>query len=232
MKALFRSKASYKNRILLTDPQVYFPLDETSGTTIVNYGSLGTPANGSYSGVSLRGWPGPFGSSAPYFDGANDYANIASAAFAAAFNADRGTYFAWARAYDAGVWTDGLDRYILMLLADNDNKFVLNKSATNNTICLGRKYDTHWSLVTTNLSLTTWFSVALTWSVDDNQVKAYINGSQVGGTLATGAFAGSLVLDIVGAANTTPNNVWNGYIAHLAVWNRVFAAGELLALSQ
>ena len=53
-RALIGSVApTYMDKVLSYNPLVYFPMNETAGLTAVNYGSLGTAANGTYTGVTL-----------------------------------------------------------------------------------------------------------------------------------------------------------------------------------
>ena len=62
--------------ILSYNPIAYWPMNELTGTTMVNYGSLGTAANGTYSGVTLDQVDAPGGGRAGLLDGVNDNVNI------------------------------------------------------------------------------------------------------------------------------------------------------------
>ncbi|GAI14148.1 unnamed protein product, partial [marine sediment metagenome] len=75
---------AYDDKVLGMDPIAYWPLSETSGL-VAN--CLVNPAqNGVYTGVTL-GQPGiGDGNTAPYFDGTNDYVDVLTAAFIAAYN--------------------------------------------------------------------------------------------------------------------------------------------------
>jgi cytochrome c peroxidase len=82
-------------------------------------------------------------------------------------------------------------------------------------------------------STTAWFSVALTWSITANEVKAYFNGVQVGAT-QTGldTWAGALTSADLGSYDTPPANVLSGIGAHGAFWSAALTADEIAALAK
>lgn len=72
------STLSYANLIASLTPLVWLKFNETSGTTIVNYGSLGAACNAVWTaGVGALGQTGQLGANNAYdFDGANSIAQI------------------------------------------------------------------------------------------------------------------------------------------------------------
>jgi hypothetical protein len=220
MKPLFRSKCSYNNRIIASAPQVYFPLDEISGSVAKNWGSLGAAVNGAYVGVDLRNTPGPKGSQCPYFDGVNDYVNVYFAALAAAFNLALGSFMLWAK-MAGSAWTDGSYHFMPHLGHDGNQNYIrIIKSNSNNTMS--------WSIVAGGAGRTVtgsgntdtgFFNVLLTWDVAADQAIVYKNGLIVGNTLTSlGTWSGALVSNLctVGAQTTNPSFPFLGYLAHFA----------------
>jgi hypothetical protein len=232
MKVLRRPKANYNSRIIASKPLVYFPLNEASGSVAKNWGTLAS-ADGSYTGVDLKNKAGPRGGLFPYFDAANDYVDVHSVALAAAMDGDLGTLMLWFKAYAVDDWTDDTIRYCTYLLADSDNKWALYKSSTDNQFMIARKAAGTWETVAVSMTDPNclWYCPAITWDASAQETRAYMNGVQTGNTLTAKNFVGSLTLGLIGAASKVPVNVWHGYVAHLAIWDRVLSAIELLALA-
>ena len=174
------------------------------------------------------------GGTAFSFDG-GDYVDIFGAVPPAAFNGAKGSLLIWARITDAAVWADGTIRRIAFLSPDNGNNQInFRKTATANQIGMGRTgggvVD---QVLDTSLAATTdWFMLALTWDTTADELKAYINGVQIGSTqTGLGAFTGALnpTYCCLGANDTGAANPWKGLLAHGTVWaNRVLTAAEIL----
>lgn len=222
----------YAQKVLSTSPIAYWPLDETSGS---NARCMVNPAqDGTYTGVTLaNNSTGPFGTPAPYFDGANDHCDIYSAALAAAFNGSEGSAVMWARVANAGVWTDGTHDYVLQLYVDADNAVFMRKTDVNNSLLW--RYEAGAvveSRTTAGHSDTDWIHMGITWSKTNDEVRPYKNGVQEGATMDTlGNWAGALsaVNCYIGA--WAGLNQWHGWLAHCAVWNRALGAGEIADLA-
>lgn len=228
----------YYKKVLTTQRAsllAYWPLWEASGSVADNF--EGTAArDGSYTGVTL-GQPGiGDGRTSPFFDGVNDYVNVFSGSFRDAFNGQELTIAGWAKVNEASVWSDGAMRQCIRLLVDGNNHLYIRKTTTNNL--LGFYYKgggTATLAVTTTLSTTSWFHWAMTISKTANEMKAYINGSQVGTTQSGfGAWVGLLNASqcCIGAAITTPSEVWHGWLPHFAVWSTPLTAPQIARLVQ
>lgn len=227
----------YHQRILETDPIAYWIQDERVGTVSYDWvrRSQGSDQDGAYTGVTL-GEPGiGDGRTSPYFDGVNDFNNVFTATLQGRFNGVEGTAMAWARVANSGVWTDGADRYIVNLRVNAGNNLFIRRNGANNNRIRWR-YEAGGIARTVDLTgpnHTDWFFVALTWSASagaTGEVRAYYNGVQTGAIqVALGAWAGNLAAGntVIGAYSTAPANVWHGYIAHCAVWNRALTPQEL-----
>lgn len=213
---------TYADKVLGTGPIAYWPLWEANGTVAR---CLVNPAqNGTYNSA-VNTWPvGPGigdGNTAPNFDGVNDYVNINTAAFIAAFDGQEGAVHFWAKVSAAGVWTDAAFRNHYELLADGQNYVRIVKSNVNNA--LNWRYRANNILESVDLvtgAPTTWMQLGISWSKTNDQVIAYYGGAQTGAIqVGLGAWAGALVTTIIGASNAIPALVWSGQIAHFAVFD-------------
>ncbi len=213
----------------------YWPLNETTGTNADN--AEGTAArDGTYTGVTLNSVTGPDGvNGAPFFDGISDFVDIYSASLNAAWNAPAaGSVAIWSRPSGVGVYTDGSERRKLTVRIDASNRLRLMKSANNNQIDMiytgGGTLD---SVSKTSFSDTDWMHWVITWDTVADEMKAYFNGVQEGATQTViGTLVGNLsaALTNVGSQGQ-PSVVWDGYLAHPALWTAVLTPLEILDLA-
>ena len=206
-------------------------LDESSGT--VAYDRSGNARNGAYTAVTLANAKGPTKTCtmAPLFDGSTSFCNVYSAGFAGAFNGALGSVLLWGKVLNVGVWTDSTTRMLSRFMVDNNNYMDLRTTGASgylqylragNNIADGGPYATG--------SPTNWFQAVITWSETADELKTFFNGTPALATQATlGAWSGSLSATKVclGAASTVPGNVWSGWLAHIAVLNRVATPAEV-----
>jgi len=84
----------YDARVLAQNPLLYYKLNETSGTSAIDYSGNGY--HGTYSGVTLASANGVFSpDKMPLWDGVNDFLNFYTAGFAGAFNPDEFSMLLW-----------------------------------------------------------------------------------------------------------------------------------------
>lgn len=214
----------------------YWPLNETSGTSADN--AEGTAArDGTYTGVALNSILGPDGvNGAPLFDGANDFVDVYSASLNTAFSAPAaGTLTCWARVFNVGVWTDGTIRRPFHIEIDASNTMQLFRPANNGRFnWLYSGGGTADQVIRQPLSITDWFHLALTWDTGTDEFISYFQGVQNGAIQSgIGTLVGNLSLTgtLIGALDTGPNNVWNGYLAHAAIWTIALTPAEVLDLA-
>jgi hypothetical protein len=214
-------------------------LDEKSGAVAYDLvsGRVAGAQNGAHTGVTLGADGIGDGRACPFYDGANDLTNVYTATFAAAFNAAEGTAMMWAKVVNAGVWTDGAARRSIQMRADISNRISIEKAAANNEInFVYIAGGTSEVVAIQPITDTDWMHLALTWSKSagaNGEMRAYYNGTQTGATqTALGVWAGALNATVtsLGAGGTGPWNVWNGWVAHGAVWDRPVSADEVQQL--
>lgn len=226
-RAVLYGAGRYDSKVMSLSPLAYWPLNDLSGSVAANQANVAY--NGAYTGVDLAQAQAPF--VAPYFDGANDYCNVQSAALAAAIGTTgEFTVAAWVKA-DATILTDGAEHRIWTCLTDASRTLYLRKTTTNNQF--GCRWDgggTAKAVTATNAS-SAWFHIAMTVSVTGNALKMFIDGAQVGST-QTGALAldGAINTNIIGASSFTPSIPWKGYLAHTALWIRALSSTEIANL--
>ena len=229
----------YHQRVLATDPIVYWVQNEKSGTVAYDLvsGRVAGAQNGTHVGVTL-GQPGiGDGNTCPLYDGANDYANVHTPAFAGVFSGAEGTVMIWAKVANAGVWTDGTARSLIYLQADGNNYVRIRKSNANNLLEFWYKAGGTFDSVAPAYSATIWTPIAITWDINaggTGEMRAFLNGSQVGATqVGLGVWVGALngVSTVIGAGTTVPDLVYDGYLAHCAVWDRALAPAAIADLA-
>ena len=233
-RALIPTGINYNDLVMGTGPIAYWPQSESSGLVAR---CLTNPAmNGTYSGVTLANDnTGPFGTPAPFYDGATSYNDVFSAALAAAFNGQELTVAAWAKVNAVGVWTDAADRRVTRLIADANNYATMRKGPANNTadwfFSGGGVADTY---AEAPISITDWFHVAITVSRTADRIDYWINGASVGNDVGVGLWAGPLVAAncCIGARDTVPTLVWHGWLGPFGIWAQALpiATMEVLAL--
>ena len=220
---------AYIDKINSYSPVAYYPLNETTGTAIVDQVSAN---NGTYSGVTLADTTGPAGGVAPRWDGANDYGQVTSAVIGPVFSGAEGTLMAWFKMANVGVWTDSTFRRILYLVVDGNNRIQLSKQNTNNNFLFQTNAGgTERDQAHTPYSETDWFHATITWSVTNSEMVGFIDGVEVvTENISLGTWVGTPDF-FIGANDSTPTLVHNGWLAHIALWDSVVSDADILALA-
>lgn len=231
---------TYTQKTLATsmaDLIAYWPQAESSGAVVTD--ESGNGRNGTYVNTPTLGQSGiGDGRTAVLYTAASSqYANVYSAGLSAAFGYTEGTISGWFRVRVAGVWTDGQNRNGAEFNAGNvNNRIVPYRTSTNNTLAI--RYAAN-GVVRENTSValggsTAWFHMAATWSRSADQFKTYLNGAQYGATLTgLGLWAGALnsANACIAAFSTAPVGLWDGYSAHVALWDTPLSAAQIAALA-
>lgn len=168
------------------------------------------------------------------FDGSNDALNTYSTDLNGVFSPTEGTLIVWAKVSGSGVWSDSTTRYLARLTADTSNEINLVKLSTpNNSIRLGYEAGVGSQTIDTTLSTTDWFQVAATWSKSSDEVKLYVNGSQVGTTqTGLGTWVGNLAstTTAIGANGSAGGLPWSGMINDVRLYSQVLTSAQILTL--
>ena len=223
----------YTKKVLGYSPIAYWPLYETSG--VVAECLVNTAQNGTATGVTwANDATGPFGTPAPYFDGANDYVNIYSAVFNTALNRDSGTIHLW---MFADNWANVATRYAVNLSIDANNWLDIRKNGANairfTAKCNGAFNSYNYAVPAGERSI--WLPIAMTWNWGgvNTEVKCYVRTDLKNTFNCAGQLTGNLsnTGTVIGASSTGPGSVFSGWEAHTAVWDRVLAQPAITDLA-
>lgn len=222
---------AYTGKVKALSPIAYWPLAEASGSTALD--ASGNGRDGAYTGVTLGASGIGDGRSAASFDGSTSRANVFSASLAAAFSGAAGTVCGWARMSGSGVWSDATNRYLFELNVNAQNRVSILRSTTNGVVTLAyRGGNVLKQLNTAAQSSLAFLHYALTWDTVADQVKAYLNGAQIGATQTTlTPFTGTPAVAVIGAQTAVPAAVWSGTIAHVALWNTALSGAQIASLA-
>lgn len=234
-RTLLGARLPYYRKVLSYDPIAYWPLNEPSGS-VANC-LVDSAQDGTYVGVTLGQTGIGDGNTAPLFDGANDYVDIFSAVFNAAFNGGEGTIALWAKVFDAGVWTEPADWREMIRITDTlNNRIFMGKSPPSTAhwfyVAGGATQSKYVAAMTT----TAWMHMAITWSAAADEVCMYLIGVQQGTAMSgLGAWGGALSSNwcTIGSLGKAPSEPWYGWLAHVAVWDtplRALTIADLAAV--
>ncbi len=232
----------YIAKVLTPNPSVpydptgligFWPLNETSGTTAIDYSGLGH--DGTYVGVTLGdpGVPG-MGFTSPFFDGVNDFVNIYSAALAAAFSGAELTITGFGMV-NPGAWTDGVSRRAVTFETNANNQHFLKKDNTNNVFeerATNGGVSRLFQIIDGGADF---FHFALTVSESADEAQGYLRGLPIGGVLnGLGVYAGALLATrtLIGALTTAPLLPWHGWQGPCTLWSRALTPAEIAYLSE
>lgn len=207
------------------------PLNELSGN--IAYDISPEDNRGVYSsGVLLGNADSPIpGDKMPRFDG-NDVINLYSAGLSADFNPMLGSVCFFMQVASASVWSDGANKYLIFLQADNNNQMFIFKSSTVNTLIFRRR--SGGTLITKSVTMTPSVNaihIGMTWSVDSNRLRVYIDGMLSGKLEIAGTWSGSLAIALLGANNISGSLGWNGYMSQYRLYDRELSAQEVFILA-
>jgi len=169
------------------------------------------------------------------FDGATSFLNNYSVELNSKFDPDAGTVIVPIKVSGAGVWEDSSFRLFFNVGADGDNFVALLRTSSNNQLSFRYKAGGTQESINIATSSIAYLLCIATWDTSadggNGEFKAYLNGVKSGATLAIdGTWVGNLLSTstIIGAASTTPNQVWDGDISHVGIANRALSATEIL----
>lgn len=224
--------ASYDDTAVALLNDGYWPAKETAGTNADEYG--GTAAkDGTFSGVTLNSAAGPaaVGGTAGAWDGVDDYLDLFSATLAGDVSMATGSISVWFQDDD---WSNATSRFIAHFYSAATNRIMIEKTGANTLRFRARLASSNATITHTLSSPSGWYHLLVTWSdaANADELKAYINGSQVETTVTgLGTAAGSLTAFTVGREQTTGGTSWDGNIMAIGVTSDVLTAGNASTLA-
>lgn len=226
--------AFYSARVLSVRPAshvAYWPLSERAVMPVWNY--LDVAANGVLVN-GTRGLPGiGDGNFAYQFNGTNSVLNFYSAAFASAFNGAAGTLALWFRFDPAAIFPPIATKSLLWLGSSFGNRVTLLVDTAGRLAFYYIAGNILKSVVSAVLTAGAWYLAMLTYDGVANQMRAFLQGAQVGATqVALGTWLGAPVSTMcaVGATSPTGPAWFPGSVAHLSVWNAALTPAEVASL--
>jgi hypothetical protein len=216
---------TYRQKVVNTAAGLiaYYPLDEVSGTTAND--RSGNARHGTFqNGVALNTRTFVDGTPAVAFDGSNDYVEIFSSSLASAFNGNQGSLMIWIQ---PDSLTDGSFRRALTIEVSSTYRLGVLKPTTNNRIDALRLPGVYLS---TGNPSTNWRQVTITWDTSSNVTRIYWEGS-LAEVFDAQAWIGTIANARIGSLGSSVSNVWDGSIAHVAIWNQVLTAGQVASLA-
>jgi peptidoglycan/xylan/chitin deacetylase (PgdA/CDA1 family) len=223
---------TYQETVQGLHPIGYWPMNEPSGTTV--YDRSGNGFNGTYVNTPTLGQDGiGDGLKCPRFTKtSSQYANLLSAGLTAAASGQEGTISLWFKVYDPACWNDGVSQGMLRFQGSYNNS-VIDITKHTNTGLLWAAYRANgvWSSNQgiAYLGPTDWTNFVITWSKTGNYGKYYVNGSKFGADWTT-------IDDWTAALNEfhagrSGSSYWNGWLAHVAVWNTPLSDAQVKTLA-
>ena len=233
-----KKKKPYRDQVIGlfgTSLLAYWPLDETSGTAAINYGTLGAGANGTYGAAAaaptLASLAFPFGGQCPLFDG-GDYVNVATATLSSGFSKLEGSLLAWFYVRNGkGFGT------VMRLAGDNPSAIKLSEpnNTTGNSVV---DYNNATGVTLSRNYASTpgnWYLAAINWTKTGNAVTAWMNAVQLGATVAMTSDWTTNIYNprcVIGAEDATASNAFDGYVAHVCLLNRPATEAGMTAMKQ
>ena len=163
----------------------------------------------------------PFGGGLPAnsYNGTSQYDDFYSAAFKSAFNPSECTVITLMQVANTGVWTDGIARMLVRMLASGDNFITLRKSSINNEFNFIYEANNIRQTITKSTLTLDRVMVAMTASDSNDQVIGIFNDEIVDTQNGVGTWVGGLLSyqTVIGAGSTAPVNVWSGLISDVIV---------------
>ncbi len=226
--------ASYTNTVIKTAPLIWYPMTDPSGTTITNFGSLGS-GNGTLTpGAGALAQTGKIGAvHAVDFDGADTV--ITGPTSSSINNANQFTVAALLKADTAGegsagyIWADnGANRILAINLATM--RLSMSVWATS-------AYASVDAAAPSGLATGTWYMIFGTYDdLGDRKPSIWtgLNGSVAEQTYSAETAAAAALSNASGALkvgnNSSAIRTWDGLYDEFLFWNRVLTLDEMVSL--
>jgi len=152
------------------------------------------------------------------FNGSTQYMNVDTVA--EIIDKDKGTYAAWVKFNSTS--TTGI---ILKSSVNTSNHITIAYGGSANEMIFIYKAGGSAKKVEHSVTVEgtgNWVHLAMTWDTSRDELKAYINGSQVGGTVGSlGEFSGTIDTVTSGKNSLANDTYFIGYIDEVSIFNDV-----------
>jgi hypothetical protein len=192
------------------------------------------PLNGDNNGATVGQTLGLRGIPFAYSFDNNDYVDAYSVELNSFFNPLEGTLLLPMQIANAGVWTDGVNRRLVILQVDESNKIQILRFGNNNILLeylaggVGSSY-TYASGGSLDQIL-----LAISWNVDNDQVHIDVNGDRKTTLTGLGTWLGNLVATncVFGAVNNSGGVGWKGLLVSIVLSRREWTETEHIKFAQ
>ena len=153
------------------------------------------------------------------FDGVNDYINMNTAA--GSIDTDKGTFSAWIKFNGT---SSSNDNFIKASVDSNNQIYMAYITSTGKFRFTYKAGGTGKNVEVTTDAVTTqnWIHIAMTWDASADELKGYVNGSQVASTLESlGTFSGTIDAVTAGKNSLADNTYFVGYIDEISAFDEV-----------
>ena len=226
----------FQATVLADNPIAYWRFGETSGTTAVNLGAIGSAVDGTYEGGVTLGAGGLVTgdtNTAASFDGSSDYVSIPNnEAINTGGNYTARTVELWFRAADL----NGTQ----MLYEEGGNLNGLNIFLDGDQLTVGGFVDTTGNWVATTVLVNTGYHVVLVFDGEAGTITGYLNGTSFGSTAASfdaipyhdgligiGAVDWETLYPSGENDDTGQSDFFDGVIDEVALYNRVLSTTRI-----
>ena len=227
-------------RIRTGDLMAYWPLNEQSGTAVLDVSSNGENAT-SASLVripSTRGFTAPDGGRCAQFDGSASIINV-TGTYSSTIAVAEGTLQAWV-AVPSSALGGTTKAQIVLLAADTANQIGIDFDTTANRFsgdyfagAADATYSTTYGQLVYNdywaPGTPTWHHLALVYSKAADSVVLYVDSVASTACASLGAWTGAFgsTLTNIGSSVSTGADDFTGYISHVAWWKAPLTAKEV-----
>ena len=226
-------------KIRSSDLMAYWPLNEESGTAVLDHGPNGENAT-SASLVRIpatRGFTAPDGGRCAEFDGSASIIDV-TGTYSSTIAIAEGTVQAWVAMPSSGLGGTSKAQVIL-LAADTANQIGIDfdttanrfsgdyfagaADATYSTTNSQLVYNDHWS------ATPKWHHLALVYSKAADSVVLYVDAVASTACASLGAWTGAFgsTLTTIGSSVSTGADLFTGYISHVAWWKAPLTSAEV-----
>lgn len=221
----------------------YWPLNEESGTTVVDWGP--NAYNGTSSGLvrvpSTRGFTGPDGGRCAQFDGSATYIDLVAALPSSATT--EGTISAWVATPQAQL-SAASKMQIMLMAADTANAIGIDFDTTAYRFSADyfagsgdATYSTTYGGLVYNVDggeqKPEWQHLAMTYGATADALILYVNGTASTTASSLGTWTGSFASTamVLGSTSTTIATALTGWMSNVGWWSTPMTAPEIRELA-